>query len=68
MFFRRPPYRKFEYLPRFYEPDKDPAEKFKRRFETERRAHRKKPRPVIVWGVIFAIIIYVYLFLSGVLR
>ena len=68
MFFKKPRYRQFDYEPRFYKPDQDPAERFKRKMEAQRHAHTKKRRPVLLWGVIFILAVYVYLYLSGILR
>ena len=68
MLLKRPQHRRFEYQPRYYDPDKDPAEKFKHKMEAERKAHQRKRRPVLLWGALFLIIVYVYLYLSGALR
>ncbi|HWP81106.1 MAG TPA: hypothetical protein VNN76_00450 [Bacteroidota bacterium] len=68
MLLRRPKYRRFSYEPRFYNPDQDRAEKFRRRMRHEREAHRKPRRSVIIWGVVLILVLYAYLYLSGVMR
>lgn len=68
MFLKRPQYRKFEYLPRFYDPEKDHAEKFKHKMEAERRSHQRKKRPVFLWAFLVFLVLYLYLYLSGILH
>jgi len=68
MFFRRPKYHRFEYLPRYYEPDKDASEDFRRKFKRERSVHRRKSRPILWWLVVTALAVYAYLYLAGVIR
>ncbi|MEX2117767.1 MAG: hypothetical protein WEB37_12860 [Bacteroidota bacterium] len=68
MFFRRPTHQRFEYLPRFYDPEKDSAEEFKRKFKRERSLHRRKSRPILWWLVVIALAVYAYLYLAGVIR
>ncbi len=68
MLLKKPQYRKFEYLPRFYRPEKDEAETFKRKLEASRRSHGKKRRPVLLWAFLLVFVIYVYLYLSGAFR
>lgn len=68
MLFRRPQYRRFEYEPRYYHPERDPVEKFRKRLEAQRKIRKKKGRPLLVWGVIFVLAVYAYLALSGLFR
>jgi hypothetical protein len=68
MFLRRPKYHRFEYLPRFYDPEKDEREEFKRKFQKERNLHRRKTRPLLWWLILMAFALYAYLYLVGVLR
>ncbi|MBM4169496.1 MAG: hypothetical protein FJ215_10140 [Ignavibacteria bacterium] len=68
MFFRRPKYRRFDYEPRFYQPERDPGEKFRERMQREMRRARKKRKPIFLWVAVFALIIYFYLYVSGIIR
>ncbi len=68
MLLKKPQHRKFDYLPRYYHPDKDPAQKFKQKMEAERKVHQRKRRPVFLWGALLVILLYIYLYLSGALR
>ncbi|HLE33125.1 MAG TPA: hypothetical protein VJB38_10985 [Bacteroidota bacterium] len=68
MLLKRPKHRDFEYQPRYYNPDKNPAEKFKHKMQAERKLHQRKRRPVFLWGALLVIIVYVYLYLSGAFR
>lgn len=68
MFMRKPKYRQFEYLPRYYNPDKDPHNDFRRKMRNERKSHRRKTRPVILWGIVFLLVVYTYLYLAGAFR
>ena len=68
MFMRRPKYRQFEYLPRYYNPDKDPQNDFRRKMRNERKSHRLKTRPVFIWMGIFLLAVYAYLYLAGAFR
>jgi len=66
MFFKKPRHRIFDYTPRFYKPEDDQDERRKRRlgFRRQSKIKRKKQNPLI-WGVLVAIVIYIYLKLSG---
>lgn len=68
MFFKRPKYRRFDYEPRFYNPERDPSERFRERMQREMRRARRKRKPIILWAAVLAIIIYFYLYLSGIIR
>lgn len=68
MFMRKPRYRIFDYPPRFYKPEKDEKERRKRRlgFQRQRKISRHKRSPLI-WLVLIALVIYIYMKLSGLL-
>ena len=68
MFFRKPRYRRFEYEPRFYNPEEDRTEQLKKRLRQERSRSRRKRKSPIVWGVLMIVLFYLYLYLSGTLR
>lgn len=69
MLFKKPSYRRFTYEPRFYNPDRDEKERLKRLMRQERDAYRRrKRRPVVLWIAIFVLVVYLYLYLSGVTR
>jgi hypothetical protein len=65
---KKPKIRRFIYEPRFYKPDRDPGERLKRQMRTERSKHRGRVRPAFVWAILFVLIMYAYLYLSGVVR
>ncbi len=66
---KKPQYRRFIYEPRFYSPDRDDKERLKRLMRQERDAYKNRNRrPVFVWAAIFFLVIYAYLYLSGVTR
>lgn len=68
MLFKRPGIRRFEYLPRYYDPDKDPTEQFRQQFENRRRSIKRSPRSLLRWGLLLLLVVYAYLYLSGVFR
>ncbi len=68
MLLKRPTYRRFDYLPRYYKPELDEKERFKEQMRRERTKTRRKSRPVLVWGVILFLVLYAYIYLSGVGR
>lgn len=68
MLLKRPKYRRFEYEPRYYKPETDEKERFRREMRQERGRHRSKRRPVILWGIILVLVLYAYLYLTGGLR
>ncbi len=68
MFLRKPQYHRFEYLPRFYDPDKDAREDFRRKMRRERSTQRRKARPVVWWLIVAALVVYAYLYLAGAIR
>lgn len=68
MFLRKPRYHRFEYLPRFYDPDKDSHEDLRRKMRRERSSRQRKSRPVVWWFILAALVVYVYLYLAGAIR
>ncbi len=68
MLMRKPKYRRFEYQPRYYDPEKDEREKRKKRLKF-RYARRTKPRKTnqFIYIGVFILALYVYLKLSGYL-
>ncbi|MBI4418944.1 MAG: hypothetical protein HY563_09205 [Ignavibacteriales bacterium] len=68
MFFKRPGIRRFEYLPRYYDPERDPREQFKRKFESNRRMRGRSRTSLLRWILVFLLVVYAYLYLSGLLR
>ncbi|MEG8947391.1 hypothetical protein [Rosettibacter firmus] len=68
MFFKKIRPRDFEYIPRYYDPEKDPEERLKRRLGFNRkRKFKRKGRNPVYWLVIFIIILYFYLKLKGLI-
>ena len=67
MFLRKPTYHRFEYIPRFYNPDRDPAERLKRQMRARRHARRPKKGFYLLFALLF-LILYLYFFFSGGLR
>jgi hypothetical protein len=70
MFMRRPSYRQFEYLPRYYKPEDDEEQRRRWRMNVKFRSQRKRrgKRPVILYLAVLALVIYMYLALSGVIQ
>ena len=62
MFMKKPRHRVFDYTPRFYDPDTDPAERKKRRlgFRSHRKHISRRKSPVI-WIILIFIIIFILL-------
>lgn len=67
MFIRRPQHRRFEYEPRFYKPEQDHTERFKRQLRAQ-RAKRVPPRRLLVLLLFLGLALYLYLVLSGGLQ
>jgi hypothetical protein len=60
MFFKRPSYKRFEYIPRFYNPNKDLEERRKRKlgFRKNRRYQQKGSIKIIIWAILIFIILW----------
>ena len=67
MFFKKPRHRVFDYPPRFYKSEEDKNEKLKRKLGFRRQLNSgKKKRSPFIWVVIVALVIFIYLKLSGI--
>lgn len=60
MLMKKPEHKKFEYLPRYYNPDKDKDQNFKDRFELARHSYllKRKNNKLFVYFIFLTIIIY----------
>ncbi len=58
MLFKRPAYRRFEYSPRYYNPDRDPENVRRREMRFERKTRRGRNRP-IYWVIGMLILTYI---------
>jgi hypothetical protein len=69
MFMKRPSYRSFDYIPRYYKPEEDEENRRRWRLNVKFRSQRKmgRKRPVILYLGILALAIYMYLALAGVI-
>ena len=66
---KKPSNKIFDYQPRFYDPEKDPVEQRKRKLGFRKSQNiRKKNKSPFLWLVIFLIIAFVYLKLTGFIR
>jgi len=70
MFFKRPQHLRFEYIPRYYNPDKDEElkrkERIRRRLEIQRIGiSQRRTRSIFWWLIIAGLVFYLYLILSG---
>jgi hypothetical protein len=57
---KKPEQKKFEYIPRYYKPDKDEAQKFKDKFEIVRKSYsfKKKNNRLVFYFILVLVIIY----------
>lgn len=60
MFMRKPGYKRFEYLPRYYDPAKEERESGRRRIKFERNTRRGSHRPFIIIVIMFILAIILY--------
>ncbi|CUU02066.1 hypothetical protein JGI1_00410 [Candidatus Thermokryptus mobilis] len=72
MFFKRPQHLRFEYIPRYYKPEKDEELKRKERIKRQLKFQRigiseRRKKSLIWWFIIVGLIFYVYLVLSGLI-
>jgi len=60
MFLKRPKNKRFEYIPRFYIPEKDAEERRKRKlgFRDYRKYNRKGTNKIIIWILAILIILW----------
>ncbi len=67
MLMKKPQYRKFDYTPRFYNPEKDEKEKLKRKLGFTRNVKvKRKTRSPIVWLFLVILVIIVLLKLAHI--
>jgi len=60
MLMKKPEHKKFEYIPRYYKPEKDETQKFKDKFEIVRKSYsfKKKNNRLILYFILVLVIIY----------
>lgn len=68
MFIKKPKYHKFDYQPRYYDPDKDPELRRKRKlgFRSNRPNYSKRKSPV-VFVLLLIVIVYLLLKYQGLI-
>ncbi|MBK7629999.1 MAG: hypothetical protein IPJ23_04730 [Ignavibacteriales bacterium] len=66
MLMKKPRHRIFEYPSRFYKPENDPQEKFRKRlgFQSYRKFRQKKKSPII-WIVFILAVIFIIIKLGS---
>ncbi len=66
MLMKRPGHRIFDYIPRYYKPEKDEQEKRKKHlgFQRQRKLGVRKKNP-LRWAILVILIIYIILKLQG---
>ncbi len=66
MFFKTIKPKGFNYVPRFYDPEKDPELKRRQRLGFNRnRAHKRKVKSPIYWLLLIGGVIFIYLKFTG---
>ncbi|MEJ5305970.1 MAG: hypothetical protein WHV63_08500 [Ignavibacteria bacterium] len=60
MLMKRPEHKRFDYIPRYYDPEKDKSQKLKDRIEIARKSYlyKKKNNRLIIYFLIIILIIY----------
>jgi hypothetical protein len=60
MLMKRPEHKRFDYIPRYYDPEKDKSQKLKDRMELARKSylHKKKNNRFIFYFLIIILILY----------
>lgn len=60
MLMKKPEHKKFEYLPRYYKPEKDKTQNFRERFEITRRSYsiRKKSNKIFLYLIFILVVLY----------
>jgi len=64
MFLRKPTFKRFEYIPRYYDPSKDESNRRRRRIKFERKVRRGDHRSLFVVIALFIIILLILSFLN----
>lgn len=69
MFFKRPQHRVFDYTPRYYKPENDPAEKRKQKlnFRSGGKKYLKKNNKVYLFIITFIVVLFFYLRFQGII-
>lgn len=73
MFFKKTPYRRFDYTPQYYDPEKDEElkdlERRKRRlgFRTARTRHRVKTKSPMYYVMLLILAVLIYLSFTDVI-
>lgn len=71
MFMKKPRHRVFDYTPQYYDPETDEELKEKERrkrrlgFRSAKTRHKIKTRNPLYYILLFALLLYLYLVLSG---
>ncbi|MCK5077556.1 MAG: hypothetical protein KAR38_14335 [Calditrichia bacterium] len=65
MFLKHKKHKTFDYTPQFYDPDKDLDLRERLKFTSHRKKSRAKSGNLIKLLILFAIIVFLYLYLSG---
>jgi len=60
MFVKKPRNKRFEYTPRYYNPQHDPEERRKRRMKFESNVRRGKNRPIYFYAILLILAIILY--------
>jgi hypothetical protein len=64
MFMKKPTYKRFEYLPRYYDPSKDESERQRRRIRIQRNVRRGSHRPFLIIVLMFILVYLLYSIVS----
>lgn len=68
MLLKKPSYKRFDYTPRYYNPDRDPENMRRRELRFERQTRRGRHRP-LYWVLAMLILAYLaYAWLQGAAR
>ena len=66
MLMKKPAHRVFDYIPRFYKPERDELNKKRKRIKFNSvRKYQKHKKSTVIWLVLIILILYIYLKLSG---
>jgi len=65
MFLKYKKHKTFDYTPQFYDPDKDKDLRERLKFTSHRKKSRAKSNNLLKFLILFALIIFLYLYLNG---
>lgn len=65
MLMKKPEYKRFEYIPRYYKPEKDKQQKLKERFEIVRKSNLYKRNYRNIYFYLIIIIFIIYLLIKS---